>query len=152
MVLWGRVGEKAKLGRWLRAVERNMFRGVVAEPERLATLRLLSEKLVRVLLLVLLLPALILLGLSPGILVRVRVMLGLLDVVAEKLVLLGAPDSRAKSVAVIDCESLLDGPWGRSIIFLVDNWASEARFAGLSGDALKPTRGIGGVSPGSTVR
>jgi len=82
----------------------------------------------------------ILFGLSPGILLGVAGIDG-----AGKLAdFAAAAATSSKSAAEKDWESLLEGPWGRPKIFRDAICASEARFAGLSGNALPySTRGTG---------
>ena len=103
------------------ADDRNRLRGVVAAPEKVVVPYALEEKLAP------------LMGLSPGILLGVVV-----DML--KLVCFGVLEGASpKSFAVKLCESLLEGPWGRSIIFLAASCDSEARLAGLSRDAVDTT-------------
>lgn len=147
-MLYGTLGEKEKSGRPFADEARNRLRGVVAVPEmpeKSAVGRVGLEKVD---------PEMVLnlLGLSPGI-TLIEAPAGLMpftldEATEEKFVFLGVP----KSLALTDCDSLLDGPCGRPIILRDDNCEAVARFAGDSGDALRPTRGREGVLLASTFR
>jgi hypothetical protein len=56
-----------------------------------------------------------------------------------------------RSALFITLESLLEGPFGWSRIRRDDICAADARFAGLSGEAMSRLRGAGGVRPTSVV-
>jgi hypothetical protein len=135
-VVRGTLGENEKSGRPLRDEARNKLRdGVEEMPEKSAVERVGLDKLD---------PEMVLnlLGLSPGILMEPPLILVelLIDAVDEaKFVFL--PVSWLRSLALKDCESLLDGPWGRPMILREESWEGVARFAGDSNEALELGRG-----------
>jgi hypothetical protein len=117
IVLYGTLGEKVERpGRALRVDPRKRLRGVVAVPEKSVAGRVVDVEKVEVEM------VLNLLGLSPGILIRVVDGFEALVLVEseEKFVLFGVLDD-CMSEALTEYESLLDGLAGRSMILREDS-------------------------------
>lgn len=144
-MVFGTFGEKEKSGRPLAEEARNRFRGIVAVPEKVVD-RSVFGRVDRENEIVL-----YLLGLSPGILDGAPFgfeALMLDEAIEEKFVFLGV----LRSLALIDCDNLLDGPCGRPMILRDDNCEAVAFFAGDSNSSLRSGRRTKGVLLASTFR